>query len=134
MADKRKCIEIGNLDSRRDWGHAKDYVRGMWLMLQQEKSDEYVLATEKMYSVREFIEKAFSHKNITIRWEGEGIEEVGIDENNVTRVKVNPKYYRPCEVDLLLGDATKAKTTLGWTMEYDTLDKIIGDMFQEEER
>ena len=71
-----------------------------------------------MYSVREFIEKAFSHKNITIRWEGEGIEEVGIDENNVTRVKVNPKYYRPCEVDLLLGDATKAKTTLGWTMEY----------------
>ena len=134
MADKHKCIEIGNLDSKRDWGHAKDYVRGMWLMLQQEKSDDYVLATEKMYSVREFIEKAFSHKNITIRWEGEGIAEVGIDENNITRVKVNPKYYRPCEVDLLWGDATKAKTTLGWTMEYDTLDKLISDMFQEEER
>jgi len=128
-ARKKSVIELGNLDSKRDWGHAKDYVRGMWLMLQQDKPDDYVLATEKTYSVREFVEKAFAYKGYIISWAGEGLEEVGIDQDGNIRIQINSKYYRPCEVDLLLGDATKAKSELGWEREFDTLDKLIENMF-----
>ena len=126
---KRDFIQLGNLDSKRDWGHAKDYVNGMWLMLQQEKPNDYVLATGKTFTVREFVERAFDFKGFKIKWKGEGIKEVGVDQNGIIRVKVNEKYYRPCEVDLLLGDPTKAEKELGWKREYDTLDKLIIDMF-----
>jgi GDPmannose 4,6-dehydratase len=126
---KKECFCLGNLDSKRDWGHAKDYVRGMWLMLQQEKPDDYVLATGKTYTVREFVERAFALKGYTIHWEGEGINEKGIDQDGVVRVEINEKYYRPCEVDLLLGDASKAEKQLGWKREFDTLNKLIEDMF-----
>jgi len=129
ISDKKVWIELGNLDSKRDWGHAKDYVKGMWLMLQQDKPDDYVLATGKTYTVREFIECAFAFKGYKIRWDGEGLKEVGLDQNNIIRITINAKYYRPCEVDLLLGDASKAEKELGWKREFDTLDKLIEDMF-----
>ena len=128
-SDKKMKIELGNIDSKRDWGHAKDYVKGMWLMLQQDKPDDYVLATGKTYTVREFIERAFAFKGYKIHWEGEGLKEVGVDQNDIIRVTINAKYYRPCEVDLLLGDASKAEKELGWVREFDTVDKLIEDMF-----
>ena len=126
---KKEFVELGNLDAQRDWGHAKDYVYGMWLMLQQENPDDFVLATGETYTVREFVEKAFAFKGYKIEWKGEGINEIGIDQNGTIRVKINPKYYRPCEVDLLLGNAKKAEKELGWKREFDTLDKLIEDMF-----
>ena len=129
ISGKKVWIELGNIDSKRDWGHAKDYVKGMWLMLQQDKPDDYVLATGKTYTVREFIERAFAFKGYKIHWEGEGLKEVGVDQNDIIRVTINAKYYRPCEVDLLLGDASKAEKELGWKREFDTLDKLIEDMF-----
>ena len=107
----------------------KDFVEGMWLMLQQDKPNDYVLATGKTYTVREFVERAFYFKGFEIKWKGSGINELGIDENGITRIKINEKYYRPCEVDLLLGDPSKAEKELGWKCEYDTLDKLIADMF-----
>ena len=123
-------LKLGNIDSKRDWGHSKDYVNGMWLMLQQDKPDDYVLATGHTYSVREFIEKSFSMKGFEIEWNGEGINELGIDKRTKRiLVKIDEKYFRPCEVDLLLGDATKAEEKLGWKREYD-LDKLIIDMFE----
>ena len=128
---KRNTISLGNLDSKRDWGHAKDYVNGMWLMLQQEKPQDYVLATNKTYSVREFVERAFKFKGYEITWEGSGLNEVGKDQNGIVRVLINEKYYRPCEVDLLLGDSTLAESELGWTRKYDTLEKLIESMFVE---
>ena len=131
LAGRRDKIEVGNLDSKRDWGHAQDYVRGMWLMLQQNKPDDFVLATGRTYSVREFITKAFKHKGINIEWRGEGQSEYGIDDNGITRVKSNSKYYRPCEVNLLLGDPEKASNVLGWEREYNDIDSLIIDMFLE---
>jgi len=126
----QNCIELGNIDSKRDWGHAKDYVRGMWLMLQQPHPEDFVLASGKTQTIRTFIEKAFAFKGITIKWSGTGLHEVGKDaQTGETRVKINPKYFRPCEVDFLLGDATKAREKLGWTFEYDTLEKLIEEMF-----
>jgi GDPmannose 4,6-dehydratase len=110
-----KPIELGNLDSLRDWGHAKDYVYGMWLMLQQNKPDDYVLSTGEQYSVRTFLEVAFTHVGITVRWEGMGIDEKGYDnKTNKLLVTINPYYFRPSEVESLLGDCTKAKENLGW--------------------
>lgn len=127
---KQSCIELGNIDSQRDWGHAKDYVKGMWLMLQQEKPDDFVLASGKTYTIRYFIEKAFAHKGIKLEWCGEGLNEIGKDAQDGTiRVKINPKYFRPCEVNLLLGDSSKAQSLLGWRFEYDTLEKLIEEMF-----
>lgn len=127
---KHTCIELGNIDSQRDWGHAKDYVAGMWLMLQQDRPDDYVLASGKTHTIRSFIEKAFAFKGIKIEWFGEGLSEVGKDAvDGTTRVKINPKHFRPCEVDFLLGDSTKARERLGWTFEYDTLEKLIEEMF-----
>lgn len=130
VSGKREHITLGNLDSKRDWGHAKDYVKGMWLMLQQEVSNDYVLATGKTHTIRSFVEKAFKYKGYDIQWKGSGLDEIGVDQNGVIRIKISKKYFRPCEVDLLLGDATKAKNELGWKMEYDTLDKLIEDMFE----
>ena len=127
---KQECIELGNIDSQRDWGHAKDYVHGMWLMLQQEHPEDYVLASGKTHTIRSFIEKAFAFKGIKIVWTGEGVCEIGSDATNgITRVKINPRYFRPCEVDFLLGDSSKARDKLGWTFEYDTIEKLIEEMF-----
>ena len=126
---KRQYISLGNLNSKRDWGHAKDYVRGMWLMLQQDKPDDYLLATGKTYTIKEFVERAFKYKGMFIQWYGTDLDEVGIDKNGITRVVVDKKYFRPCEVDLLIGLPTKAEKELGWKREYD-LDKLIIDMFE----
>jgi GDPmannose 4,6-dehydratase len=124
-----KPINLGNIDSKRDWGHAKDYVRGMWLMLQQDKPDDYVLATGETYSVRDFVERCFKKIGKTIIWKGKGVNEVGIDsDTGDVFVKIDEKYFRPCEVDFLLGDPSKAEKVLGWTREYD-LDSLINDMF-----
>jgi GDPmannose 4,6-dehydratase len=107
-------LELGNLYAKRDWGYAKDYVEGMWLMTQQEKGDDYVLATNEAHSVKEFIEVASKECGWDIEWIGKGVEERGVINGDVTIVKVNEKYYRPAEVDYLLGDYSKAKNILGW--------------------
>ncbi len=111
-------LELGNLDAKRDWGHAKDYVRAMWLMLQQDKADDYVIATNETRTVREFVETAFKYVDIDIVWEGEDEKEIGKDSKtgNIV-VRVNPKFYRPAEVDILIGKPTKAETKLGWKRE-----------------
>ena len=127
---KKQYISLGNIYSKRDWGHAKDYVYGMWLMLQQDTPDDFVLATGHTFSVKDFIMHAFRHKGFNLYWRGVGTNEVGYDENDIARVKINPKYYRPCEVELLLGDATKAKKKLGWQRRFDNIDKLIVDMFK----
>jgi GDPmannose 4,6-dehydratase len=121
-------IELGNLDSKRDWGHAKDYVEAMWLMLQQEKPEDFVVATGECHSVREFVEEAFKHVGVNIVWEGKGVDEVGKDKaTGAVRIRINPKYYRPTEVEFLLGDPTKAKTLLEWKPKYDFL-ALVKDM------
>jgi len=115
---KQDCVELGNMDAKRDWGHSKDYVRAMWLMLQQEKPDDYVVATGETRTVREFVETAFHHVGMEIVWKGTGVDEIGIDKKSgKTIVKVNPKFFRPAEVEVLLGDPTKAETVLGWKRE-----------------
>lgn len=112
------CVELGNMDSKRDWGHSKDYVRAMWLMLQQEEPDDYVIATNETRTVREFVETAFSHVGIDIEWKGTGVDEIGIDKaTGKTVVKVNPQFFRPAEVDVLLGNPAKAEKELGWERE-----------------
>lgn len=112
--DPTFVLELGNLHARRDWGHAEEYVYGMWQMLQQPRPDDYVLATGETHSVREFVEQAFACVNVSIRWEGTGVDEKGYDSDGRLRVSVNPDFYRPCEVDLLVGDATKAYKSFGW--------------------
>mgnify|MGYP000360340078 FL=1 len=108
-------LYLGNLNARRDWGYARDYVECMWLILQQDEPDDFVIATGEFHSVREFTEHAFARAGITLRWEGEGVNEKGIDvKTGKALVEVDPKYFRPCEVEQLLGDPTKAKTLLGW--------------------
>ena len=125
-------IELGNLDAERDWGHAKDYVYGMYLMTQQPQGDDYVLATGELHSVRELVEKCFRSVDMRVYWEGKpGVGETGVDENGNTVVKVNPKFYRPAEVDLLLGDATKAHEVLGWKPKY-TFESMIDEMMHVE--
>lgn len=115
LAGKDDCLYLGNLDSKRDWGYAKDYVEGMWLMLQQEKPEDFVLATGETHSVREFIEEACKVAGIDLIWKGKKKKEIGIDKNTKkTIIKIDPRYYRPAEVDLLLGDPTKAKKMLKW--------------------
>lgn len=114
----REYVELGNLDSKRDWGHSKDYVKAMWLMLQQDKPDDYVIATNETRTVREFAETAFHHAGIEIEWQGHGIDEIGINKaNGKTVVKVNKKFFRPAEVDILLGNPAKAENVLGWKRE-----------------
>lgn len=111
-------IELGNMNAKRDWGHSEDYVKAMWLMLQQESPDDYVIATNETRTVREFVEIAFKRVGIDINWEGMGVDEIGVDaETGRTLVSVNPAFFRPAEVELLLGDCTKAEKKLGWTRE-----------------
>ena len=108
-------LYLGNIDSKRDWGYAKDYVEGMWMMLQQEKADDFVLATGETHTVREFVELTFKELGMEIEWKGSGVDEKGIDKaTGKTLIEIDPKYFRPTEVDLLLGDASKAERELGW--------------------
>ena len=125
---KQDFFEIGNMDAKRDWGFAKEYVEGMYLMLQQDKPDNYVLATNETNTIREWIEVCFRYIGVDISWEGENEKEVGKDKKTgIVRVKVNPKFYRPAEVELLIGDYTKAKTVLGWEpkIKYKQLAEIM---------
>lgn len=125
---------LGNLNAERDWGHARDYVEGMWRILQQEKPEDFVLATGKTTTVREFCERSFHHAGIDLKWEGEGVNEKGIDKKtgNVL-VEVDPTYFRPTEVDLLIGDASKAKKLLGWEPKYN-VDQLIEEMVEEDRK
>jgi GDPmannose 4,6-dehydratase len=126
----QNCLYIGNLNAERDWGYAPDYVDAMWLMLQQDAPDDYVIATGEKHTVREFIDKAFSHAGMTIRWKGAGAEETGVNEKTgETIVRVDPKYFRPTEVERLIGDPSKAKKNLGWTprVTFDKLVEIMAD-------
>ena len=112
-------LELGNLDAKRDWGHAKDYVEAMWLMLQQEEPEDFVIATGQQHTVREFVDAAFDYMGYSIEWVGEGLKEVAKDYGTgEVLVKINPEFYRPAEVDSLVGDCTKAKETLGWKHNY----------------
>ena len=121
-------IYIGNLDAKRDWGHAKDYIEGMWLMLQQDSADDYVLATGKTYTVRHFCELAFKEIGVDIIWEGTGDQQQGKNSStNQVVIEVDKKYYRPTEVDLLIGDASKAEKTLGWKPKY-SLNTMVSEM------
>ncbi|GAA5794926.1 hypothetical protein HPULCUR_000274 [Helicostylum pulchrum] len=125
---RQDCLYLGNIDAKRDWGHARDYVEGMWLMLQQEKPVDYVLATGETHTVRSFIEKAFRVTGRTIVWEGEGVNEIGKDsETGKVRVRIDPKYFRPAEVEILLGDPTKANTEMGWKRKV-TFDELVTEM------
>jgi len=124
----QKTIYLGNLEARRDWGHSRDYMEGVWRMLQQPSGDEYVLATEETHSVREFAEKAFAEVGRSIEWSGEGADETGRDaKTGDTLVKVDPHYYRPTEVDLLIGDATKAHKVLDWR-HTTTFEQLVQEM------
>jgi len=128
-----ESFELGNLNAKRDWGHAKDYVEAMWLMLQQDKPEDFVIATGESHSVREFVEESFKVVGIEISWEGEGVNEVGREKaTGIVRVKVNPKYYRPTEVEFLLGDPTKAQEKFGWKRKVDFLglvkDMMVSDL------
>lgn len=117
---KQDMLELGNIDSKRDWGYAGDYVEGMWRMLQQPKPDDYVLATGETHTIREFCELAFKEIGIDIKWQGKGVDEQGVDANNgKVLIKINPEFFRPAEVDILLGDPTKAETVLGWKRKVD---------------
>jgi GDPmannose 4,6-dehydratase len=122
------CLYLGNLNSRRDWGHAKDFVEAMWVMLQQDEPDDYVIATGTQYSVKDFVEEAAPYFGMKISWEGEGLDEVGIDKLTKKEViRVNPKYFRPAEVETLLGDASKAKEKLGWEPKI-SFKELVEDM------
>ena len=124
----QKTLYIGNLDSQRDWGHARDYVEGMWQIIQQPEPDDFVLATGETHSVREFIELAFSRVDRSIEWQGEGVRELGIDAHNGdVRVRIDPRYFRPTEVDLLLGDPSKARRILGWHHKV-TFPELVSEM------
>lgn len=122
---KQEYIELGNLDAKRDWGYAGDYVNGMWLMLQQDKPEDYVLATGETHSIREFCELAFKEIGINIKWQGKGVNEVGVNKSSgKVLIKINPDFFRPAEVDLLLGNPTKAEKELGWKRQVDFPDLV----------
>lgn len=126
----QEVLELGNMDAKRDWGHSKDYVNAMWLMLQQEKADDYVIATNETRTVREFVNIAFKKVGIELKWEGTGVEEKAINiKNNKVVVKVNPKFYRPAEVELLIGDSSKAEKELGWRRNI-SFDELVERMVQ----
>jgi GDPmannose 4,6-dehydratase len=125
------CLYLGNMDSLRDWGHAKDYVEMQWLMLQQEVPEDFVIATGVQYSVRDFVNAAAKELSIHITWQGEGVDETGTDENGNVIIKVDPRYFRPTEVETLLGDPTKAKEKLGWTPKTTFLE-LVSEMVRED--
>ena len=128
LSGERDKLVLGNIEAKRDWGHARDYVYGMWLMLQQDKADDYVLATNEYHSVREFVECSFKEKGIELVWKGEGVNEIGYDKNTGKEyVFISEKYYRPTEVEELLGDASKAKRELGWTPKI-TFNELVKEM------
>ena len=128
LKGERDALTLGNIDAKRDWGYAGDFVKGMWLMLQHDKPEDYVLSTNEFHSVREFVEKAFGLKGFNIKWKGEGINELGYDETTGRElINISEKYFRPSEVEELLGDSTKAQTELGWKPEvsFDELVKMM---------
>jgi len=124
-------LYLGNLDSKRDWGHAKDFVEAQWLILQQDQPDDYVIATGKQYSVKEFVDAAFHEVGINIRWNGKGIDEKGYNDSGKVLVEVDPRYFRPTEVEALLGDPTKAKEKLGWQPKV-TFKELVAEMVRED--
>ena len=128
LAGEQETLTLGNLNAKRDWGHAKDYVEGMWLALQQEKPEDYVFATGIQYSIRDFAMKAFGNCGFDIEWQGEGLEEKGVDrKSGRVLIEVDPEFFRPAEVDVLLGDASKAREKLGWEsrISYEELVRIM---------
>ena len=127
------CLYLGNLDAKRDWGHAKDYVEMQWMMLQQDKPEDFVIATGVQYSVRDFVNAAAAEAQMTIIWSGSGVDEKGYDENGKCIVAVDPRYFRPAEVETLLGDATKAQEKLGWTPKI-TFEELVSEMMREDLR
>ena len=131
------CLFLGNLNAKRDWGHARDYVEAQWLMLQQDEPEDFVIATGNQYSVREFVEAAATEVGMTISWRGEGMDERGFDHNGNCIVSVDPRYFRPTEVESLLGDATKARMKLGWvpkTSFQDLVSEMVREDLKEAER
>jgi GDPmannose 4,6-dehydratase len=128
---EEEVLFLGNLDAIRDWGHAKDYVEGMWRILQHSEPDDFVLATGMAITVREFAEKVFQKMRIEIKWEGNGLDEVGRDQNGDVVIRIDPRYFRPTEVPFLLGDASKARRLLGWEPTH-TVDTLIDDMISSE--
>ena len=127
---RQKVLKLGNLDAKRDWGHAKDFVYAQWLMLQQDKPQDYVIATGETHTVREFVEVAFKEVDIDITWEGVGVNERGVDKKTGRiLVKVDEKYFRPAEVELLLGDPTKAEKELGWERKV-SFQELVSGMVQ----
>ena len=129
LKGEQKVLELGNLNAKRDWGHAKDYVEGMWRILQATSPEDYVLATNEVHSVREFCELAFSKIKMTLTWKGSEESEEGYDQNGILRIKVNPDFYRPAEVDILCGDATKAEINLKWKRSY-TFESLVNEMVE----
>ena len=128
-------LYLGNLDALRDWGYAKDYVECMWLILQQEKPEDFVIATGEYHTVREFCTLAFKHVGIDLRWEGKGVDEKGIDiATGKTLVEVDPRFFRPAEVEQLLGDPTKAKTLLGWNPRKTSFEDLVKIMVEHDMR
>ena len=125
------CLYLGNMDAKRDWGHAKDYVEMQWLMLQQEEPEDFVIATGVQYSVREFVNAAAKEMGIEMRWEGSGVDEKGYDASGKCIVAVDPRYFRPTEVETLLGDPTKAKEKLGWVPKI-SFDELVAEMVRED--
>ena len=124
----QETVRLGNLEAKRDWGYAAEYVEAMWLMLQQDKPDDYVIATGKTYSVKDFVESAFAEIGVKIKWSGSGVDERGVDSSTgKVRVEVDPEFFRPAEVDLLIGDCSKAKEKLGWEPKVD-LKELVGMM------
>ena len=125
------CLYLGNMDAKRDWGHAKDYVEMQWLMLQQEQPEDFVIATGVQYSVREFVNAAANELGMQIRWEGQGVDEKGIDSEGKVIIAVDPRYFRPTEVETLLGDASKAKAKLGWVPKI-SFEDLVAEMVRED--
>ena len=126
------CLYLGNLEALRDWGHARDYVKAQWLMLQQKQARDYVIATGHQYSVRRFVEAAGAELGMQIEWRGNGVDEIGVDTNSGnTVIRIDPRYFRPTEVDTLLGDASKARSELGWEPEV-SFEKLVSEMVSED--
>ncbi len=123
----QECLYLGNIDAKRDWGHARDYVRMQWMMLQQDTPEDYVIATGEQFSVRTFVEKAASQLGMDISWQGEGVDTIGVNKNGGTVVRIDPIYFRPAEVETLLGDPSKAKRNLGWEPQI-TFDELVSEM------